>query len=323
MRKPAGVVVAAVLLGLGALFGAFTAVLGLAFPILRPSPELPGAVHATMISTAAMELCGFIFCLWTSIGLLRLRPWARVAAIAIAGFTCFLCLTGGIGLLFLRGNPALMPATPHPSQVMAVLTGMAVCFLLLAFIGAWWLLYFNLAPARRAFAASSAAPDSAMEPSNVPLAPRTPGSRIVLVAWSWLMLFSVLSVPMVLWMHTPMFLFGAILRGWAATLTLLALRLAEIYMAVGLLRRWKPAWYLGMAFQVYAVGYTAALLLPGMRGRFQLYMHEAMNTSAYGTTLPAALISGRFFAFCMSMGMLIVILFTWALIQRRNDYLRA
>lgn len=329
MRRPAGAIVAAILLGLAALLGIPFTVFGIVFGLMgHVAPELPRTARASMIFGSIMELCGFVFCGCTAIGLFRLRPWARIAAIVLGGLSCFGCLMAGMGILLLRSTPGGLPATPNPAAVGMVLTGTAVTCFAVALLGVWWVVYFNLGSTRRAFAGQRPSPESAAVPDAIALAaavpePATPGSRIVLVVWSWLTLFSVLSLPMVLWMHTPLFFFGAILRGWAGTLTLLAFWAAEIYMALGIMRRWKPAWYLALFFQIYAVGYTATLLAPGVRARFSAYLHEAMSLPAYGVPSAAAFFNGRFYAFCLVLGLTMVVLFTWALIQRRDDYLRA
>lgn len=330
MRRPAGVTVAAILLGILALFGIVAEGAGLVASIFVHNPAMPQVpgVRATMIGATALELGFFVFCAWTVVGLVRLRSWARVGVLIISGLLCFFCAVGGIGILLARYYVAPLQSGPNSAVAQAVLVGIALFCFLLSLIGVWWLVYFNRESVRRAFAAApiltqGAGPAGTIGMAAVPAEPRMPGWRIVIMVWSWLILVSVLYLPMALWMRTPMFFFGTILRGWSGTVVLLVFWAVEIYMAVGLLRRWKPAWYVALFFQIYAVGYSATFLLPGVRGRFLAYIQELMERSYQGMAAPTVFLSARLIGFGFSLGLVLIAVLTWALIQRRDDYLGA
>jgi hypothetical protein len=326
MRRPVGVVLAAIVLGAIALLGILFAGAGVVASIFVHSPvipKLPG-LRAVMIGSTALELSFFVFCAWTAVALVRLRPWARIAVLIVGGLVFFFSACGGFGMLLARHYAALLPAGPGAADAQMVLMGMVAFFFLLSLVGVWWLIYFNLGSVRAAFAGprAMAAGGAPGDPAAVPA--RTSGWRIVIMVWAWLMLVSVLYLPIILWMRTPLFLFGAVLRGWAETLTMLGLWAVNIYMGLGLLRKWKPAWYLALAFQIYCIAFFASLLLPKVQQQFFGYEQESMRRWSMGAASQPgfAMISSRWFmGFEFALCLIVVFVLTWALIRRRADYL--
>jgi len=330
MRRPVGVVVAGILLGMIALFGILMELAELGIFIFSHSPVIPKlpALRAGMIGFTGLQLAFFIFCAWTVVDLFRLRNWARVAAVAIAGVLAFFSAATGVVILLGRQYAALLPPGPGSGDVAAALVGFATFCFAISAISIWWIIYLNLAGVRGAFSrtqapAAGAAPTETVGAATMVQPRGTPGWRIVIMIWCWMILLSVITLPMVLWMGTPIFLFGAILRGWAGTATMLALWVVEIYMAIGLLRKWKAAWYVALFFQIYAVGYAATFLLPGVRAHFSAYLREAMERSSQGLAWPAPIMSTSLLTFGLGLGIIVVLVLTWALIQRRDDYLSA
>jgi hypothetical protein len=234
-------------------------------------------------------------------------------------------------MILMRNMPTPMPAAaPSPVSLQVVFLGMAAFYAFLALIGAWWLVYFNLKPVRAAFSATAQpvmAPGLS-ESQTIMAQPQagTPGWRIVIIVWACLMLLSVLYVPMVFLMHVPLFMFGIILRGTPATVLILVLFAVQIVMGVGLLRKWKGAWYLALAWQVYSVVFFLSFLLPGTLARFTAYQQELMGRWGVSMTSPNANVFVNPMPFMM-LGMVLgagtVIVFTVALFQRREDYLHA
>ena len=152
----------------------------------------------------------------------------------------------------------------------------------------------------------------------------TSGWRIVIVVWGCLMLLSVLYVPIILLMHLPLFLFGMVLRGSAAVVLALVLFGAQFLLGVGLLRKWKAAWYLGIAWQVYTVAVFLSFLVPGVWMRFMAYEHELMkgwDVSTHSGNTPMVMDMRPFLELGMVLGVGIVVVCTIALVKRRGDYL--
>ncbi len=154
MRKPAGVIVAAVILAIIALLGLFGSIVAIAAtmlvhnPIVRNAPEVRAAGAAAM----ALLLIFFAWCAWTTIGLLRMRPWARISTVIVGGIIFVFCAIGGVGLLLARGFAPAIPLGATGIQAQTLILEVAGFYFLASLIGLWWLVYFNLASVRAAFA---------------------------------------------------------------------------------------------------------------------------------------------------------------------------
>jgi hypothetical protein len=149
MRRPVGVILAAVILGLIALLG--TAIGGLALAALifvrRPLiPRIPG------VELSLYLMFGFqLFCLWTAVDLMRMRRWTRPAMVAIGGIVFVLSALAGAGLIWARQFAALLLAGPSTGEVQAgVLSAAVICFAI-ALAGVWWIVYFCRACVKTAF----------------------------------------------------------------------------------------------------------------------------------------------------------------------------
>lgn len=342
-QRPAGVVVAAVVLGLMAAMGIFGSLISAAttFFLRAPGmPEVPG-VRAVMVVMAVAILCFFLFCGWTVVGFFRMRAWARYAILAIGGIEFCFCALIGASMVLLRSMPLPVPAgTPSPMNMGIVFLAMAGFYGLMSLIGAWWLVYFNLKPVREAFSgAAMAARDLAMVPgfapapgeaeavmAAAPAQPGTSGWRIVIIVWACLMLFSLLFFPMVFMTHLPLFIFGMELRGVAATTTTVVLLAVMVYIAVGLLKKWTAAWYVALAWQAYTLVFFLTFFVPGVWARFISYQQEIQGYWLSRMNLPSAppaMDIRPVMAMGMVLGGAMVAVLTWALVERRGDYLHA
>ena len=332
MRRPAGVIIAAVVLGLMTLLGILGSLLALIGSfVMHPPVNVPG-FRVVMVGSVFVGLFFFVYCAWTVVDLFRMRRWARVSAVVIGGLLFAFSALAGVGMLAARHLAPMIPSPgPTPVNVAAIFVLMALFYFFVSLIGLWWVVYFCLPSVRAAFNASHLMvtnpdilpPGGAMV---IPVtAPATPGWRIVIVVWACLMLMCSLVLPITLAMRAPLFLFGAILSGRAEVAVLVAMAVLWIYMGIGLILKWKPAWYVALFWQIYSFAYTLTFLIPGMWGKFIAYQEQlaarwsppdggqqAMITSIY---------HGPFMVFCFLVGVAIVAVVTVALFQRKEDYL--
>ncbi|MGA7886433.1 MAG: hypothetical protein WCA44_11880 [Acidobacteriaceae bacterium] len=329
MRRPAGVIIAAVLLGIVALFGILGEALALGVAIFSHSPVIPKipGVRAVMISSTAVELAFFVFCAWTVVGLFRMRPWSRIAAIVIASLFAFFSACMGVGVLLVRQYASMLPPGPASASVNTGITVMGACCFLYSAISIWWIVYFNFASVRGAFAGTpavtaAAGPDGTTAIIAAQPASGTPGWRIVIIVWACMMLLGSVYLVAVVWTGIPMFFFGAILTGAAAKAGYIVMCAVEIYLGIGLLRKWKAAWYVALLFQVYVIAYSAELLLPGVRARFLGFMQVMMERSSGGLVYPPSFTNSIVF-FSFGFGAILAVVLIWALIARKEDYLHA
>lgn len=160
-EKPSGVFVAAIILALITAFELLSTAFS-AVTLFFASHAIAPNIASVRILLAVVHLLMLIFvfwCLWTVVGLFRFRLWARycIIAIGILDFLFFASLSAG--LAWLHGNPfvAAMDARPNsalPFSPGVLMLGLAVFYGLLALVGVWWVVYFNLARVRLAFVES-------------------------------------------------------------------------------------------------------------------------------------------------------------------------
>lgn len=333
MRRPAGVIVAAVVLGLIALIGIFAMMAGLGFAIFVRNPILPSAFRPFVILFNGLGLCFFLFCAWVVVDLFRMRNWARISAVIIGVLIFLIAALAGVGVLFAQKYAAVLPQGPNPIDMSLIFICIAIFYFVIALFGMWWIVYFNVRSVRAAFQTSNLMvtnpdilpPGGAAVIPSMP-APEISGWRIVIIVWACLMLISVLSLPMVFVMHTPLFLFGMIITGPAEAVSLLVLAALEVFVGIGLLRKWKAAWYVALLWQLYAFAFAISFLMPGMQARFLAYQQQSVArwSPAGAPPLPAAALwNGPIMTFCFGVGLLVVILCTVALFQRKEDYVGA
>jgi hypothetical protein len=163
--RPAGVSIAAIVLGLMACLGLLFGALSIGALFLTHNPIIPkiASVRIFFVCFDLLTLAVVVWCFSTVVGLFQLKPWARFSIMAIGAMDlCFFAIQS-VGLLVIRGKYDLsgltIPngSTTHPGliQVPSVLLAIAAVDAVLALTGLWWLVYFNTQQVRLAFAAES------------------------------------------------------------------------------------------------------------------------------------------------------------------------
>jgi hypothetical protein len=164
-RRPAGVILSAVILGLAALFLVLLAAvttLSIAFMHHPPSanaaialstPPPPAFFTVIALMATLFYLALAVWAIATLVGLLRMKPWSRISIMIIGGG---LAAIGLFSALISFAMPTLMatapmPANADPAMLHAVFAGMAIVCLLIAALGIAWLVYFALRSTREAF----------------------------------------------------------------------------------------------------------------------------------------------------------------------------
>jgi hypothetical protein len=297
MNRSAGVTVVAVLSLIGSalmiLMASFMAVLIVVITSIAVTPEHsdfpapPAFVKIIFLFAALMLLLFAIWGIISSIGLFRVKNWARVSTIV---FSVLLILMGGFGLLvsLLMPNPSV-PNNPMASPVMVVQRIFMVVFNLMHLgIGIWWLVFFTRPKVaqqfRRASLTETAGTSLPMtQPMQVSAGPETlvnvrrrPVSITVI---AWFMLAGCLFMPLCFVMHMPAVLFTKIVTGWPAVLVYLMYLALSLCIGIGLLRL-KPAARLA-AIGYYIFGVVNQVVFCGAPGgsariRALMDMHQSM-----------------------------------------------
>jgi hypothetical protein len=287
MKRSAGVTVIAVLSLIGSiltlLIGILLAVVMVFAPI--PTKDLPGSPLFFKIISLLSSLFYLLPAIWgifTSVGLFRLRNWARISMIV---FSVLLMLTWGfVGLIAL-----IMPVPPnvsHPTDngLLAVRYFMGFSSLALVGIGAWWIVFFTRRSVKEQFLPLSVAPVKELAQDQYPAATlalsdnqlaQRPLSISIL---AWLMFIGCFFILLSLLLHSPAVLFTKLLTGWRSTLCFACFLPVNLLIGIGLLR-------LNRAARLAAIGYFTFALLnigvfylaPGAKDRFLALMYAQQS----------------------------------------------
>ena len=224
-------------------------------PPTRPAaPPFPLAAIGIVI--AAMAACLSGWGVWTAVGIFRRRGWARVSIVAFAVLLTFMGVGGGLAFLFMP-----FPAQEGVSQRLmdTMRWGMAGFYGVLAAIGVWWLVLFNLSSAKQYFAS-----DAASEPRTRPLS-------VSIIGW-YLLIGSLFLAAMAVF-RMPAFVFGAVVTGWGGFAVYTIFAGTQIFLGMGLL-------HLREYSRLGAIGYfcltalSSVLTVPGFAGKMQVLQRE-------------------------------------------------
>ena len=207
-----------------------------------------------LVGLAAM--CALsIFGIFTGVGLIRLRNWARISILVWGGLCVFF---GGIGIPFAfllpkiapPNAPELPPDSEHLVQFMLLLL-----YGLPLLVGIWWLILFN----RKSVKAEFAGADT-QAGASLPQRPRCPLPVTVL---AWFYLTSILNFVFLPWMppRVPVFIFGLALSPRVGLPVLLLSALGLFVAGVGLLRLKPWSYSLIIGLQMFWLASTAVSLL--------------------------------------------------------------
>jgi hypothetical protein len=282
MNRSVGVTVIAVLALIGSaltlLIGILVAVV-MAFVPMPAQSEFP----ASPMFLKAMVLIGALFyvipALWgifASIGLFRLKNWARISMIVFAVLLILMSAFGELTALLLPAFPvANGPPDASIMNVMRLLLGGFWAVLL--GLGIWWLVFFNRAKVKQQFVpllpavalspSSDPTQDPAASATAVTRAPNLPLSFTII---AWLLLVCTLFLPLNLLLHTPAVFLTRIVHGWPAGIYYVVLTALLLYIGVGLLRFQRAARVVAIAyFLVTFLNSAVFYLVPGGRARMQ------------------------------------------------------
>ena len=314
-RKPTGVILSAIVLGFAALSLLLATIGTVAFSVvIAHSPEViasapGGPAPPPSLLTGIFVFCTFV-CLaltaWviaTLVGILRLKPWARISIIVIGVATVLFTLLGIMGTLMSQVilSGTAMPPGADPTILHAVLLTSIITQIAIGAIGVWWISYFASRSTRAIFTPtqpsvtpppptppqypitdfSTAQPLDPIQPiqstaatwqtpplilSPIATAPTNPRPASIVVIAVFL-LIGAASCFACSATPFPIFFFGAQFSGWAAHLGMILYAVIAAYCGYGLLKLQRPAWLLAIAIQVLGLLNAVSVLIPSVRHR--------------------------------------------------------
>ena len=219
-RPSASITVAAILAIAGsalALISIFFAALGMAMMRSAASvPALPPAVQAVTTVSLLLFAGLAVFGIFTGVGLLRLKNWARISILVFSGLAT---AVSSLTIIFATFLP--IPAAPEAGPAMGAFIKV---FIMIFYgiplgIGIWWVILFTRKKISDQF--QPQAPGSSGDPNAPlampagtatalppPVAPSTPACPLPIMVVGGLWILSSLSLVFVLYARTPMVLFG-------------------------------------------------------------------------------------------------------------------
>jgi hypothetical protein len=272
MNRSSGVTAIAIFALLGSLLCVGMAcVMGLTFFFAPTKAIDPAAQPLAKVSLVVAVIFFLVPAIWgiaSSIGLFRLRRWARVSTLIFAGLLIFFGLASP---LFILAIPMPPPPNVDPAVMTDIKIGITGFYLSLAAIGAWWMIYLTRPTVKTQFQAG-----------GVPASPPRRPLSISIIAW--FLIVTSCCLPLNMALRFPAVLFGAVITGWSANLYLLLFCAAAIISAIGLLRLKPYGRLLSIAYFVFGmVNATVTWLIPGSAERV-VRMFDAMP--AYFRTQP-------------------------------------
>ena len=264
MSRPVSVTASAVVAILGSIFTLVLAAFAVASLFIQTTqPQPPNSapfVMAGALMFVAFACVGF----WTSVGLFRLRPWARTAILVFAGF---LAAGSILSLLMMMAVP--MPPDMSADSERAVRWGMAGIFGIPLLIAIWWLIQFNKQSTKAAFASSIAGPAS----------PRPMSITII----AWVCISGGVSCLFAILARAPAVLFAASFNGWTAGVIYALLAAVSLFIGKGLLDLREEARVLAIGwFGFWLVHGSLVTLVPSLRERmFELQRAMVQNQKTH------------------------------------------
>ena len=210
----------------------------------------------------------------TSIGILKLRPWARISIIVMSGGAIFICLIAAV---------AIMGAALEHSESQAAAAGAlvaAMCAVPVG-IGTWWVLLFTR---KRIIAQFASGADSERVLSAATISPAAgtiPVSVVIIALWFFLgalvdfhaIFFRPLSTILVT-------VLGAHLRRYAAVCAFIVMMQLRTIIGIGLFYRARWARAAGIALCAYFdVNSVVTFILPGSLNRFANWVRSLAGQS--------------------------------------------
>jgi hypothetical protein len=257
----------------------------------------------------------------TVVGLARMKTWARYSIIVIGACLTGFGLLFVLGTILSQAimSSSMMAAAQSPEALRFGMIINGVMALMMIGVGIWWVVYFAQRTTRDAFALATATSQPVTVPGYIPppspyaassyevaayipepdpnappvdspvlvidqaVAQAPPGRPLTITVIAVLMLIGlVFTIPYVFTPY-PMFMFGTVLTGWSAHLTMAGFAIASGIAGIGLLRLNKAALY--VAYALYSIGLLncATLLLPSVRAHMLVYQNELMQNMSSST----------------------------------------
>jgi len=298
MSRPVGVTASAVVAILGSVFTLVFASMAVASLFIQAAQPQPPNTASFVVASALMFVVFACIGFWTSVGLLRLRPWARTAILVFAGFLAAGSIFTLLTTMIIPMPPDMGADTQHTvRRVMAVMFGIPLV------ISIWWLIQFNTQSTKAAFASPVAEPSSARPVSITIIA-------VALIFGGVSCLFAILA-------GAPAFVFGVSFTGWTAGVIYAIFAAVSTFIGKGLLDLREEARILAIGWcGFWLVHGSLVTLVPPLRQRMLELQHALLQEQKNPPPFDVGMLTNVSFAFTVIM----VAAAIWFLIRNRGAF---
>jgi hypothetical protein len=301
MSRPVGVTASAIVAILGSIFALLFSALAVASLFMVAPQSQPPNSAQSLIWVAAMCVALAGAGIWTSVGLFRLRAWARTSILVFAGFLGFIFFFSLLMIMVMPTPPGFTAETGHTFRlIVAVIFGVPVA------IAVWWLIQFNTQSTKAAFASPVA---EAASPRPL---------SITIIAWASIVGGPFCLLPILTRM--PAFLFGAVFNGWSAGVIYAFFAVLQLYIGKGLLDLRERARVLAIGWYGFSFVHLALLtLVPSLRER----MVELQRTLEQNQPHPIPFDQGMMTNVIFAFSAIVAAGAIWFLVRNRAAFVRA
>ena len=295
MSRPVGVTASAIVGILGSIVALLLAVLSVASLFIEtPQPQHPQFVIAGAAMFTALAGIG----IWTSVGLFRLRSWARTSILVFAGFLAAGSIFNLVISMAVPIPPEFTAGTAHTfRRTMAVMFGVPLA------IGVWWLIQFNTQSTKAAFASPIAEPAS----------PRP----LSITAIAWVSIVGGASCLFPILARMPAFLFGVNFNGWIAGVIYAFFGALSLYIGKGLLDLRERARVLAIGWFGFSFVHLSFItLVPPVRQR----MLELQRTFEQNQPNPIPFDQGMLTNVILAFSAIVAASAIWFLVRDRGAF---
>ena len=290
MKRSIGVTIIAVLSLIGSILMVGMGLMMIAVAVFAPKTDanLPPAFMAAMMG--AISIFYFLLAAWgisSSIGLFRLKNWARISTIV---FSVLLALIGlfSLPMAFILPLIAANGQSVDTTAMFVVRIAMGLFWGVQLGIGIWWLVFLTRAKVKAQFVpATTTLPQAQIEyqaPAAQPISTQKPSGRPVsITVIACLLLAGCLFIPVNLIMRTPAIFFTKMVFGWPAALIFLTFAAIQLYVGVGLWRLRPTARLAGLVYFAFAAANSGVFFLaPGAGTRMAALREWQKSFSPFG-----------------------------------------
>ena len=284
MKRSGDVTAAAIVLFFGSALMILMAVVMIVGAAVTPLPPEQRVVQFVLpIFYALLAAWGIA----TGVGVLQLRPWARISIIVMSGVAVLFAVCGALGIMMVPLLLQQEPGVPVAATKVVVLVGLIMMVVPLA-IAIWWLILFTRKRVRLEFATRGAAAVLSATPSTAiamgfappfaaaPSATDIPISiRVIAILFLVFGGFALLSTPLAIRLRIPTLMLGILIQGRSAWVSGAVFVLVQIGLCIAVLKR--RAWGLDGLIAFTLIGVVNSVLFvisPSRRLLFDTIMQK-------------------------------------------------